>query len=195
MWKRLSIVVLVLLWGLIWWGNRSIARDPGVLAPQAPTQVPVRGLRPFEHAGATITPLAHFDLTARVLHAKRYRFDRESKLAPWDLALGWGRMSDSSVLERMKITQSGRFFFWQTDQYPIPRNEIVASSANMHIIPANEAVTMRLRGVRRGHVVSLRGYLVMAKDADGGVWLSSMTRSDSGNGACELFYVEEIEVD
>ena len=195
MWKRLSIVALLLFWSLHWWGHRSIARAPGVLAPEAPVQAPVRGLRPFTHSGSTITPLAHFDLTARVLHSKRYRFDGESHLAPVDLALGWGRMSDSAVLDRIDISQSNRFYFWRTENYPIPRDEIVSSSANMHIIPAADAVRARLRSVRRGHVVALRGYLVMAKSEKGGVWLSSMTRGDSGNGACELFWVEAITIE
>lgn len=194
MWKRLSIVVLILFWALNWWGQRSIAHGPGVLAPEAPVQVPVKGLGPFEHAGTTITPLAHFDLTARVLHAKRYRFDDEAALAPYDLALGWGRMSDSEVLDRIEISQSNRFYFWRTDRLPIPREEIVSSSANMHIIPADAAVMAKLRGLRRGHLVSLRGHLVMASSGRG-VWLSSMTRGDSGNGACELFWVESLVVE
>ncbi len=194
MWKHLSIVVLVLFGVFHWWGHRSIVQAPGVLAPEAPVQAPARGLRPFVHAGSTITPLAHFEITARVLHAKRYRFDDQSTLAPFDLAMGWGRMSDSAVLDRIDISQSNRFYFWRTKQYPIPREEIIGSSANMHIIPADEAVMAKLRTVRRGHLLSLRGYLVMSK-GEQGIWISSMTRSDSGNGACELFWVESIEID
>lgn len=194
MWKQLSIVVLIVFAAFHWWGHRSIAQAPGVLAPEAPVQAPARGLKPFEHGGATLTPLAHFDLRARVLGAKRYRFDDEATQAPFDLALGWGRMSDSAVLDRIDISQSNRFYFWRTDHYPIPRQEIISSSANMHIIPADEAVMAKLRMVRRGHVVSLRGYLVMAK-GNQGVWISSMTRADSGNGACELFWVESIELE
>ncbi len=194
MWKQLSIVVLILFGAFHWWGHRSIAQAPGVLAPEAPVQAPARGLEPFVHGGTTITPLAHFDIKARVLQAKRYRFDDEAILAPYDLALGWGRMSDSSVLDRIDISQSNRFYFWRTKQYPIPREEIIASSANMHIIPADELVMAKLRNVRRGHVLSLRGYLVMSKN-DQKIWISSMTRADSGNGACELFFVESIELE
>ncbi len=194
MWKQLSIVVLILFGAFHWWGHRSISQAPGVLAPEAPVQAPARGLKPFDHGGAAITPLAYFDIKARVLQTKRYRFDDEAILAPYDLALGWGRMSDSAVLDRIDISQSNRFYFWRTKQYPIPREEIIASSANMHIIPADEMVMAKLRNVRRGHVLSLRGFLVMSK-GDQGIWISSMTRADSGNGACELFFVESIEIE
>ena len=40
--------------------------------------------------------------------------DRESDLAPVDLALGWGRMSDEAILKDIQISQSGRFYFWHT---------------------------------------------------------------------------------
>jgi hypothetical protein len=64
----------------------------------------------------------------------------------------------------------------------------------MHIIPANDAVRADLGRLRVGHLVHLRGFLVMAERRDKGVWLSSMTRTDSGNGACELVLAEHIDI-
>jgi hypothetical protein len=194
MWKRLVFLILVLAWGYHWWSHREFERAPGVLAAEAPQQVGVAGISQRIHAGATITPLATFDLQARVLGVKRYRFDQAASLAPYDLALGWGRMSDSEVLAGIDISQSARFYFWTARRLPIPRAEIVASSANMHIIPANDAVRAELDRLRVGHLVRLRGYLVMAERREQGVWLSSMTRTDSGNGACELVLAESIAV-
>jgi hypothetical protein len=71
-----------------------------------------------------LRPLAHFSLTARVLSCDDYRCDAESDLSPTDLALGWGRMSDSTVLRDIDISQSGRCCYWQTRAFPIPRREI-----------------------------------------------------------------------
>jgi hypothetical protein len=34
--------------------------------------------------------------------------------------------------------------------------------------------------------------LVTASKADGFTWNTSLTRNDSGNGACELMYVESV---
>jgi hypothetical protein len=42
-------------------------------------------------------------------------------------------------------------------------------------------------------VVTLRGRLVEASGADGWRWRSSLTREDSGAGACELVLVDALD--
>jgi len=192
MWKRILLVAGLTALLFSWWSHRSVGREEGVLAPMAPAQMRLVGLRPFERGDYLLTPLARFDVEARVLGVKRYLLDREAALAPYDLALGWGRMSDSSILRDFEISQSNRFYHWTTKHPPIPHQEIVRSSANMHIIPADDLVMSTLQRVRPGHLVSLKGYLVVAKAKDGFVWLSSTTRDDTGYGACEVVWVDQI---
>jgi hypothetical protein len=102
-------------------------------------------------------------------------------------------MSDSNVLSKIAISQSGRFYYWHVDAFPIPRREIETSSANLHMIPADSTVRHSLAQVRVGQVIHLRGFLVDAARANGWRWRTSMTREDTGAGACEVVYVEEIE--
>lgn len=193
--KRWLFFILVLAAAWYGWPHGQIAREPGALVSGAPLQTAVDGTAPtLVKAGYQIQALARFELEARVLGVERYRFDRGADLSPVDLALGWGRMSDSDVLDRITISQGGRAYFWRTPQYPIPRQEIETSSANMHLVPANEAVARQLADVRRGHVVRLGGYLIEARAADGWRWRSSLTRTDTGNGACELIWVERLEL-
>jgi len=193
--KRWLFFVIGLAAAWYWWPHGQITRVTGVTAAGAPLQTTVEGEAPrLVKAGYQIQALARFQLEARVLGVERYRFDRGAELSPIDLALGWGRMSDTAVLDRITISQSGRSYYWRTPQFPIPRREIEASSANMHLVPANEAVARQLSGVRRGHVVRLGGYLIEARGADGWRWRSSLTRTDTGNGACELIWVERLEV-
>jgi len=73
--------------------------------------------------------------------------------------------------------------------------EIVESSANMHLIPANAAVEKTLGKAREGASVRLTGFLVQATDPSGWRWTSSLTRSDSGAGSCELVFVESAQVE
>ena len=87
-------------------------------------------------------------------------------LVPTDLALGWGRMSDSAVLAKIDITQSGRFYYWRVKEFPIPRREIETSSANMHMIPADNDVKRQLEQVREGQLVRIEGFLVDARRAE-----------------------------
>lgn len=193
--KRWLLIIIVLAAVWVGWPEGEIARAPGVVITAAPFQNALEGAVPrLAKAGYEIEPLARFELEARVLGVERYRFDRGAELSPVDLALGWGRMSDTSVLDRITISQGGRYYYWSTPQYPIPRQEIEVSSANMHLVPANDIVARQLRDVRRGTVIRIGGYLIEARGKDGWRWRSSLTRADTGAGSCELVWVERLEL-
>lgn len=164
----------------------------GVGAPQVPVQRAIYNPSVFDFKGYQITPLATFAAEARVLSREDYRLGREADLAKTDLALGWGRMSDKTVLEQMDIGQENRFYHWHVDEFPIPKREIEVSSANMHLIPSNELIASKINKIKVGQIVSLRGALVRVEAADGWRWVSSLTREDTGGGACEVVWVEEI---
>jgi len=119
---------------------------------------------------------------------------RRGELSPVDLALGWGPMSDGTVLDAIDIDQYGRFYHWSTSSPPIPLTEIGLHSANMHLIPADASVAAALDEVRRGHVVRFEGELIQAEHPDGFRWRSSLTRRDAGGGACEVVFVKRLEV-
>lgn len=167
---------------------------PGIVAPDGPKQSKLVGVNRFNHEGYEIEPVADFSLTARVLSRSHYSADTESTISPVDLALGWGRMSDESVLATIDISQTGRFYRWHTTRYPIPRKEIETCSANMHMIPSDDQVEDKLKDVQRGQVVAIEGMLVNVYRKDGWHWFSSTNRSDTGSGACELVYVKRIEI-
>lgn len=114
-----------------------------------------------------ITPLANFQLVARVLGAKRYRTDREAELSPVDLALGWGPMANPNTLDKLTISQFNRWYHWRTDDFPIPRRDIETNSANMHFIPGNSDIESELKFIKSGDTVKLMGYLVHI-EADNG---------------------------
>jgi hypothetical protein len=190
------LLILPLAWGAWdYWVARPIVHPPGVLVSAEPVQsaLDVRPA-PLARRGYQIMPLQSFSLAARVLSKERYRFDEGADISPVDLALGWGPMSDQSVLEAFDISQSGRFYFWHVKQFPIPRREIETHSANMHMIPANEEIQRRLLGIRAGQIVSLSGYLVEVRGPNGWHWRSSLTREDTGAGACEVVWVERLDV-
>ena len=192
-WKLVAFVALLGFGLFQHLQDRPISRDGGVLAAAAPVQTDVDNLV-LQHKGYTLRALQSIGIQARVLAGERYSLDRESDLAPVDLVLGWGRMSDSAVLEKIKISQSQRFYFWRVDEFPIPREEIEQSSANMHMIPASAAIAADLRRVRPGQVVELQGWLVEARSSDGWSWRSSLSRSDTCPGACELIYVKSLRI-
>ncbi|MFZ5491150.1 MAG: hypothetical protein ACOY6E_01440 [Pseudomonadota bacterium] len=170
---------------------------PLVTTPQDDLTVPIQrdlsdGPR-FMVGGLAARTLAEYTVSARVLSTQRYRFGRTAALAPLDFALGWGRMTEPAVLDRLDIRQSGRWYFWRYQGAPpLPQDEIVRSSANVHLIPADRQVADALRRASPGRTVTLRGYLVQIGATDGWRWTSSLRRDDSGDGSCELMYVQAV---
>lgn len=142
--------------------------------------------------GYRITPLQPFSIEARVLGREDYHFDAGAAVSPTDLALGWGPMADPQVLANISIRQSNRWYHWQVESFSIPRREIEIHSANMHMIPANAAVAATLGDVREGQRIRLSGQLVRVDGEDGFTWSSSLSREDTGNGACELIWIEQL---
>jgi len=194
--RHLLLVLAALLVAVVWQhAHRPIPHEPGVLIAEVPLQESIdAGAASHEKNGFTIKPLAKFSLSARVLSRADYSWDPGAALVPVDLALGWGRMSDSAVLDKVDVSQSGRFYNWRVREFPIPEREIIESSANMHLIPADSSVQRDSERTRVGDIVSFEGYLVEADGTDGFKWISSLTRSDSGAGACELVWVERFDI-
>ncbi len=180
--------------GYLFWPEPSVSYPPGILAPDPPLQEAIAEPKPWKREEYDITPLARFRIKARVLHREKYGSGRESDLSPLDLALGWGRMSDQAVIDRIDFSQHSRWYFWRSKSLPIPSREIETESGNMHIIPATDEVESLLSDIRRGDVIELEGCLVEVRAPDGWRWKSSLSRTDTGNGACELVWVEQARI-
>lgn len=195
MWKYIAVFILVLAGFFSWFEHRPVHHGPGAIAPEEPVQELIMDAAPFKYKDYTITPLALFTLKARVLHRERYRFDRGADFCPIDLALGWGPMSDERVLDKLKIGQMNRFFYWEAKSAPpIPADQICASASNMHMIPASKFVRRMLLKARPGQLIAVKGYLVNVTGKDGMTWQSSLSRTDTGRGACELIWVEKTAI-
>ena len=177
---------------LQWRSGHRLATGPVEAAEpqQTPTAEP-----PFAFRDVRLVPRAAYRIEAKLLSKEPYRLGDSAKLAPWDFALGWGPMSREDVVERLGIEQSARFYSyrWQGEP-PIPVEQIVRHSANMHLIPANKRIEAQLTAAQPGYRVVLEGRLVDAFWRDGRRWSTSLTREDTGSGACELMYVEAVAV-
>ena len=62
----------------------------------------------------------------------------------------------------------------------------------MHLIPANDSVARDIANVQEGEIIEISGSLVEITTNDGWRWKSSLTRNDTGAGACEVILVESI---
>lgn len=161
-----------------------------------PVQGPVGNLPSWQFGEYEVEPLATYEVTARVLSAKRYPdgTDRFADVSSVDLALGWGSMSDRQLLEQLNVRQDDRWYFVKWRGIPLTAQEVIENSANTHILPASPEVAAKLANVNAGDIVTLKGYLVDTRGSDGWTWPSSTTRTDTGGGSCESLWVENVEV-
>ncbi|MCZ6617657.1 MAG: hypothetical protein O7E57_05950 [Gammaproteobacteria bacterium] len=148
----------------------------------------------FAYPGYDVRSVEAFTIEARVLSRENYHLGRESDLSPTDLALGWGPMADESILADFEISQRNRWYFWQARHMPISRNEVISHSANVHMIPANAEARNALARVKTNDRVRIVGQLVDIDADDGWHWRTSRSRSDTGNGSCEVLWLERLEL-
>jgi len=197
-WLIAIALMLATAGGWHWWtSERPVNRPPGVIAPAEPKQVDLDTPETFTAKGYTFAKRARFDITARLLHKSRYRVDAEAGLAPYDLGVGWGPLSDSAILDQLEFSQMGRWFFWnpKRGEFPLSREMMVTHLAQMHMIPATDEIASRLDRLRPGQLVSVSGYLVDVRGANGFAWKTSLSRSDTGDGSCEVVWVESLTSD
>ncbi len=189
----LLLFVTATCWKLIGC-DKVVELGPGVMITDAPKQTTIERAHAFDFKNYQITPLTSFIIKAKVLSKNNYMLGRESDLSPVDFALGWKKMSDEAVLDKIVITQSSRWYHWQVKDFPIPRMEIETQSANMHLIPATNTIEAMINQVKQGELIEMQGYLVRVDAEDGWHWQSSLTRNDIGAHACELVYVENFKI-
>jgi hypothetical protein len=197
-WLVILALVLAFVGGWHWWtSEREVHRPPGIIAPEDPKQIDLNPPETFNARGYSFAKRARFDITARLVHKSRYRIDAEAGLAPIDFVVGWGPLSDSALLDQLEFSQMGRWFYWnpKNGQFPLSREMMVTHLAQMHMIPSTKEIASLLDRVRPGQLVTVSGYLVDVRGANGFTWKTSLSRSDTGDGSCEVVWVESLETD
>jgi len=136
--------------------------------------------------------LASYEIKAAVKSIHRYSSDYSSQVSPVDLVLAWGKLNQPAIDSQISYRQSNRWYYFQfSPACPVDGAYIQAHSANVHLIPADDNIRRQLNGLRRNDTVQISGYLVAVQFTPG-EWRSSLSREDSGDGACEIIYVTAI---
>jgi len=92
---------------------------------------------------------------------------------------------------------SGQFVCYvETSSYERWRHFSLRALSNNHLLADRPSIISKLRDVQVGDQVRIRGRLAEYAHNHGFAFRrgTSLTRDDTGNGACETIYVEEVEV-
>jgi hypothetical protein len=156
-------------------------------------------IREIKNGLFTITPVAEYKISGVVVSKETYSSDWDGKISPIDLAIVWGKVAEPEYDGSISYSQRNRWYFYKLKQRsPFDNSYVISHSGNHHIIPSNENVHRAIKTIKEKERVVLEGFLVNIKGNYKGQtvrWNTSLSRTDTGNGSCELFYVSKIRID
>ncbi len=171
-----------------------------------PQQTPPSSAAAFQaHAGGVdykVRPRADYDITGLVvsLHDTRAWWDWMHALADdhlnvVDLCLVWGANAASGAYRAMSFS-SGQFVcYFSGKDAKLFSHDNVRAISNNHLLTDAASVARLLRSARIGDQVRIRGQLVEYSHDHGFKFTrgTSLTREDTGDGACETIFVQAVE--
>jgi len=146
----------------------------------------------------TLTPVAEYQLAGVVVSKETYSYGWNAEISPIDLAIAWGKLAEPEYEKYVSFSQRNRWYFYEyKPESPLDHSYIISYSSNNHIIPATENISLALKAIAKKEKVILEGILVNLKGTyKGGTvyWNTSLTRKDTGDASCELFYVTKLRI-
>ena len=198
--KKKLLVFLSLLLAFVLYmesrAGRGITYPPGILINSEPKMALVRNQRPWKVGSREIFPLVEFWLQGRVLGSERYH-DSYSDIYPIDIGLGWGPMSDQSIIDQLHIVQGHRKLLYEPSdrEHPLPTFESLWPYVkNVHTCPADDDIKKKVFSVRSGDLIELRGYLIGIQENGQWTVVSSLKKEvGEDHTTCLVFWVTNFK--
>ena len=150
----------------------------------------------------TVTPLFNYELWGMIVSYHHANSFVDISHEAWndsinvkDICVLWGKNLETAVYSRMKFKNRDFTCFYA---YPDQETGRIFSEnclSNNHLLPADTIVSGIIMGARKGDQVHFKGWLVNygIKDSPN-KRLTSTTRKDRGDGACETVFINEFEI-
>ncbi len=154
----------------------------------------------FENVDYVVEPEYAYDLFGMIVsyrhHDGRSRMHRlaSDHLNMLDVCVIWGDNARHPALDKLSfwngiftcnVRTRDRDAWDAFDMYQLSNN---------HLISDDEYIRDRVKRIRIGDQIRVRGYLASYSSPQGGRRGTSTTRTDTGDGACETVYVEDFQI-
>jgi len=195
--KLEKILVTCIVISLIIFGNivlnpslyEGVIPDPVQTILEKPETVYISD----DEGNIPIVLLAEYTVQGVIKSKKKYT-DYSSRVSQYDVALAWGNLNEKEIDSHIRYSQSRRWYYFNFDKnVSVSSSYIAEHSANVHLINQDLLVLRKIENLNVNDHIKLIGYLVKV-NFDNGTWESSLTRTDTGNGACEIMYVTDVQV-
>jgi hypothetical protein len=201
---QVALLAALLAWAGAVWQTRTLP-PPEAILPELlgePRQGPTgRKTFGFEYRGLgyEVRPVASYELHGLVvshndIHGIADIYHDEDSVDTKDLCVIWGPNLERDDYLRVSFenTPTWCHWSWRSDDVRFSAQAI----ANNHLVTDDDALRAALEGVHVGDQVRFAGLLADYRDLrHPEYWRPTSTkRTDSGGGACEVVFFDELEV-
>lgn len=206
---RIWLLLCTAALGFALWQDHRLPA-PATLLPQLqqePLQKPVRQAAFTEEAGGVtyqIQPLYSYEIQGLVVsrhHADSWwdwiHAANADNLNVADLCMLWGDNAQSGVYRDISFSSGQWTCDFSTSSQGAYEAFNQAQISNNHLLTIDRQLMTRIRQMRPGDQIRLKGYLAEYRHTANGVARfrgTSTVRTDTGNGACETLYVTEADI-
>lgn len=202
------IVLCALIYSIIY-KTRLDEKYEGVLEPK---QTATSGsiIKRINGVNVALNLVANYQIMGRVVDVERYNnsgkisdeYSMLNSLSQIDLGISWNDMAISKNNNKVTWISKGDRHLqaiykdrrWVDEMGGL--DKINQSWSNNHLIPSNNIVAEDINKIKVGDFVKIEGYLVNLMCELTAVkyikYYTSMTRTDTGSGACEVIYVTNV---
>ena len=196
----LALCVVAWLAALVLKGRLPPAAGIAPALLQEPLQ-PATDRAPFQFAyrgrAYAVTPVAGYELWGLIVSHNNIGaisdiYHNADDVDLKDIAVLWGGNLRRDDFRRVQFSSNAYVCYYR---YPHGVSFNDHEFANVHLLAGDARVQQQIRGLHVADQVRLRGLLVNYSPV-GSTWTrqTSTTRNDTGMGACEVLYVEEVAV-
>ena len=207
---RIAMVASLLAVAASWWMKDQLPPAARISEELLPEPKQVRVSKPpidtsVNGIGYRIQPRYSYDIRALVvsLHDSDTWWDYAHKA--WndhvnvvDLCVVWGENARSGVYRGIDFWNDQWTCSFSSSSRETWEAFDMTGASNNHMVTDDPAVAKALRAIRIGDQIRVQGYLVDYTTYVGGremgKRISSEVRTDTGNGACEVLYIESVDV-
>jgi hypothetical protein len=150
----------------------------------------------------SVTPLFNYELWGLVVSYHHAASFLDISHEMWkdyinvkDICVLWGKNVETGAYKRMKFRNRDFTCYYYYPDQETGRRFTENALSNNHLLPADPFVARAVMSARKGDQVHLEGWLVSYGIKDTPYRrMSSTTRTDRGNGACETIYITRFEI-
>jgi len=96
------------------------------------------------------------------------------------------------------LSQADRRYEWRarvSDMEKPGVGDFTSLSGNWHMMPADDRILSEIQKAKKDQIVFIEGLLVQVFFTDGTFYKSSLSRNDTGDGACEIILVKNFRIE